>query len=116
MDLVMQNQNGINCYLQSNNTFSTVVTTYTPSLQIYNCSDFNGDGKTDILANSNHLFLGNGNGTFSLTTINQNFTSYAASSSDFNNDGIIDVASINTSANALLSVFIGQGNGNLMEL
>jgi hypothetical protein len=113
MDLIVQSQDGLKTYLQMpSNTFSTVVTSYTSSLKIFQCSDFNGDGKTDVLANNNHLFLGNGNGTFSLTTINQNFSSYTSISSDFNNDGIKDVVSVTSNTNALLSVFIGQGNGN----
>ncbi|MFN8115962.1 MAG: FG-GAP-like repeat-containing protein [Bacteroidia bacterium] len=113
MDIIMQSQDGLKTYLQMpSNTFSIVVTTYTSSLKIFQCSDFNGDGNTDVLANNNHLFLGNGNGTFSLTTINQNFSSYTSISSDFNNDGIKDVASVTSNTNALLSIFIGQGNGN----
>ena len=113
MDFIVNRLNGLNANIQMpNNTFSTVATSYTPSIQIYNCSDYNGDGKADVLANNNRLFLGNGNGTFSLTTINQNFSSYASISSDFNNDGKTDVVSVSSNTNALLSIYIGQGNGN----
>jgi hypothetical protein len=122
MDLVMQNQNGINCYLQaSGNTFSTVVTTYTTSLQIYNCADFNGDGKLDVLADNSHLFLGIGNGSFSLSPTNfgSNASDYAAISLDFNKDGKSDLVSVTSFTGQGLSYFSiqsGLGNGNCNQL
>ena len=64
------------------------------------------------IANLNHLFIGNGNGTFSLTTINTNFSPYTSVSSDFNNDGIKDIGSVTPATNAVLNIYLGQGTGN----
>ncbi len=78
--------------------------------------DFNGDGKTDIaVANINPpsnnvaVLLGNGNGTFQAAvnySVGANPDALAVS--DFNGDGVSDLAVTNYSSNNV-SILLGQG-------
>ena len=79
--------------------------------------DFNGDGKADIaVSDSSHvyLFLGNGDGTFRLsTTINSTPSIVSIAVGDFNADGNADLLLAASDANrgSVLSVFLGNGDG-----
>jgi YD repeat-containing protein len=84
--------------------------------------DFNGDGKADMAVFSGgsgtgngsvSVYLSNGDGTFALAsgspiTIN-NFDPYGAVTGDFNDDGKLDLAVIDTNGN--LAMLLGNGNG-----
>jgi len=79
-------------------------------------ADFNADGKLD-LANANHddntvsIFLGNGDGTFTLKgTLATGQGPIAMVTADFNNDGIPDLAVVNETDNTV-SIFLGNGDG-----
>ena len=82
--------------------------------------DFNGDGKQDLaIVNSTDntltILLGNGDGTFtqasgSPITLGNNLQSVAVIASDFNNDGILDLAVANETDNSI-SILIGVGDG-----
>src|SRR5581483_11019372 len=87
------------------------------SLNFVATSDFNGDGKQDIVsADSNSgtvdLFLGNGDGTFQSA---QTFTGVSGAegiaAADFNHDGKPDVAVMG----ANLAVLLNDGTGNFMS-
>jgi VCBS repeat protein/HYDIN/CFA65/VesB family protein/FG-GAP repeat protein len=87
-------------------------------------ADFNGDGKLDIAAvtdtnpNSVAVQLGNGDGSF------QAATSYPISgigglnsivAADFNGDGKLDIAALNSGDTATLSIFLGNGDGTFQS-
>jgi hypothetical protein len=86
--------------------------------QILGTSDFNNDGKADLISfdfngSSLMIILGNGNGTFSyhnLYTTGGN-RSTGVTMNDFNNDGNMDFA-VSSSISNNTSVFIGDGTGN----
>jgi YD repeat-containing protein len=84
--------------------------------------DFNGDGKKDVAVFSEgggtgngsvSVYLGNGNGTFTLASGSpitiDNFSPYAVVTGDFNDDGKLDVAVVDSNGN--LAVLLGNGNG-----
>jgi flagellin len=78
--------------------------------------DINGDGKSDILINSNdnnYVFFGNGNGTFSgVTTIAPAASSQNGSFLlDINNDGRLDIVTSVSSGSGNISIQIGNGDG-----
>jgi hypothetical protein len=83
--------------------------------------DFNGDGISDLAIGVDatalspeqevEIILGNGDGTFSAkgtAPIGGNFQSLVAS--DFNGDGIQDLAVVNTTAD-IVTVLLGKGDG-----
>ena len=84
-------------------------------------TDLNGDGKTDLLSfgfdqNSGEgvVFaqLGNGNGTFQTSTINEaSEMAFAGAVGDFDDDGKPDVVTIGYSNE--VSVLLGNGDGTL---
>jgi hypothetical protein len=77
-------------------------------------SDFNNDGKKDILvaySNSNLLsiFKGGGNGTFTLiSNFNPGYSTNEININDFNNDTKMDLAVV--SSNSTISTINGAGN------
>ncbi|MEI6142279.1 MAG: FG-GAP-like repeat-containing protein, partial [Mariniphaga sp.] len=79
--------------------------------------DFNGDGKPDIAvgmfsANSVNIYLGDGNGNFSLSnTYTVGTEPYRIESGDFNGDGILDLVTANAGS-ANVSILLGNGNGS----
>ncbi len=84
--------------------------------------DFNNDGKLDLVGttfsgNGFSLFIGSGAGTFTLAA-GSPYTSgtgpFYSGRSDFNNDGNLDVATINFSGNSF-SVFLGNGTGGFTQ-
>ncbi|HEV2176293.1 MAG TPA: choice-of-anchor D domain-containing protein [Terriglobia bacterium] len=81
--------------------------------------DFNGDGIQDIavvnnnggLAGSVSVFLGNGNGTFTLkSTPSTGLGPVAAVVGDFNGDGKLDLAVANQGSSSL-TILLGKGDG-----
>jgi hypothetical protein len=84
-------------------------------------ADFNGDGKPDLVVNSQTLntfsvLLGNGDGTFQaaiVTSTSTPITSLAAA--DLNGDSNADILAT-TGSPAALTTFISQGNGCSLEM
>lgn len=89
-------------------------------------ADFNGDGKLDLAVTADDgesspsvllTFLGNGSGTFSLSS-SQSLAPYpsdAVVAGDFNGDGILDlVASVFSNGNNYFA--LGNGNGTFQAL
>jgi gliding motility-associated-like protein len=81
-------------------------------------ADFNGDGKLDLVevnqsSNSANVYLGAGNGTFTLAS-GSPFTTfsspYCVVATDFNGDGKADIAIVSGGSNSV-SVYLGNGNG-----
>jgi len=78
-------------------------------------ADFNADGKLDLVAVTSltsgfSILLGNGDGTFQTAapySAGNAFATYGVAVSDFNGDGIADLA---ISANGL-EIFLGKGDG-----
>lgn len=81
--------------------------------------DFNGDGKLDLAAGAGTsiaLLLGNGDGTFqvsSFATTAQSVGAFAVG--DFNHDGKLDLAFPDAKQN-LLYLLLGSGNGTFTEI
>jgi hypothetical protein len=73
-------------------------------------ADFNGDGKPDLLCSDGTLSLGNGDGTFTLSTpVSLNNSQGIAAVADFNGDGKADV--LETGPSGTLLVLLGNGDG-----
>jgi hypothetical protein len=87
-------------------------------------ADFNGDGKLDLYITGWDLgqqwfqiYLGNGDGTFSLAQ--QYSISYFAGSpaiGDFNSDGKLDLAIPEDSSTGGVDIWLGNGDGSFSEL
>jgi uncharacterized protein YjdB len=75
-------------------------------------TDFNNDGKPDIVAvdqsSTLRVFLGNGDGTF---TAGETFGASSFVVGDFNGDGNIDVAYVPPSENSVVDLLFGNGDG-----
>ncbi|CAF3123047.1 unnamed protein product, partial [Rotaria sp. Silwood2] len=84
--------------------------------------DFNDDKQVDIVvANSNTsnilIFLGNGNGTFTILqnySMGQSSEPSAIAIADLNKDNLMDIVVTNSGANAVL-IFFGLGNGTFFN-
>jgi hypothetical protein len=78
--------------------------------------DFNGDGKKDLITGTGQVFLGNGNGTFTLLSqaaITAPISNAAAvpeslAAGDFNHNGTLDLAA---AYGGVVSIYLGNGNG-----
>lgn len=75
-------------------------------------NDFDGDGHSDIIVAADGLFvmLGDGNGAFDSTYVISSPQSSYIVSHDFNKDGNMDIATIQSFSNNIY-VYIGDGNG-----
>ena len=81
--------------------------------------DFNGDNKLDIAVTNQYsndntvaIFLGDGNGNFSLRSTFNSGGSYPSGivAADLNNDGLSDLVTANFNS-ATLGIFLGNGDG-----
>ncbi|HXC03647.1 MAG TPA: FG-GAP-like repeat-containing protein, partial [Bacteroidia bacterium] len=84
-------------------------------------SDFNGDGFLDLATADYYggtmtIFLGAGDGTFTLssTPITGESHPYFVCLGDFNGDGKTDIAEVNESTNRVY-IMLGQGNGTFVQ-
>lgn len=104
-------------------TFQTPTTIAIPCGALYVATgDFNGDGKTDMAvasadcspgSNGVSIFLGNGDGTFTVKgTLTSGLSNpYSVAVGDFNGDGKLDLAVVDRGASAD-AVFFYSGNGD----
>jgi hypothetical protein len=82
--------------------------------------DFNGDGKLDLAVvdgyeNTLTILLGNGDGTFTIsTTYPTGLNPDAIVAVDFNNDGKLDLAIAN-SGDSTVDIYLGSGNGTFTK-
>lgn len=100
------------------NNFATAVS-IDPTTRSYRMdfaeADFNNDGNLDAVMgdwNSNYciLYTGNGDGTFTISTLGGSTYFYGLDAADFNNDGNMDfIASAFYPSNAY--VYLGNGDG-----
>lgn len=116
------NANAGNLSIVLNNgdgTFAAPVTKETGVGQEYSIAiaDANNDGIPDIFCGTflspykMVVLLGNGNGAFTVTTtVNEGGSPWQTVVGDFNNDGVVDVASCNSNTNNI-GVFFGDGSG-----
>lgn len=114
-DVAVQTGSLLSIYLQTNNnnfsvnTMSLSSPSWFPIPSLFNCSDFNNDGKPDIVSDG-FIYIGQGNGTFVETALTQTIDASALvyslphSIADFNNDGKKDVL-VNS------KIYLGIGNG-----
>jgi hypothetical protein len=83
-------------------------------------ADFNGDGKPDLAVTTDNgglfggsIFLGNGDGTFTIPAGNGGFQGIPGAFGDLNGDGKLDLASVaNNFFNNFLEVYLGAGDGS----
>jgi hypothetical protein len=72
-------------------------------------ADFNGDGKPDLAITPNTLALGNGDGTFTLSSLSGEASSFTAA--DLNGDGNVDLIFTNPHPLTGLNILLGNGTG-----
>ena len=82
--------------------------------------DFNKDNKLDVaignmVTSSITMMLGNGNGTFTISTVNGSTYITDLITDDFNNDGNPDIAACNYLSNNA-SLCLGRGDGTFQRL
>ena len=115
-DFIQLSSNGNYILLQVSGGYSTVPT---PSTSTYPCAavsgDFNNDGNLDFVDINTaplKVLIGQGNGTFTVYTSNQNCPmADDAIAKDFNSDGNLDIAYIPQFPSGV-NVLLGNGNGN----
>jgi hypothetical protein len=117
---VISGTGGVTVYLNIGGTVVIKTTALAGTLTGIAAGDFNHDGKLDIAvsdsaANSVHVLTGNGDGTF--TSLGSYSTGAGTSPSgivaaDFNNDGNLDVATVNAGNNTA-TVLLGSATGAL---
>src|ERR1044071_7620079 len=82
--------------------------------------DLNRDGKQDLVVplgngEGNAILIGNGNGTFQVTSriqIDETFAPLHAVVADYNRDGLLDIArTMGDGTNGLMQIMNGNGNG-----
>lgn len=83
-------------------------------------ADLNGDGKLDLAVTTDNggffggsIFLGNGDGTFTIPASNGGFQGIPGAFGDLNGDGRLDLVSVaNNFFNNFLEVYLGAGDGS----
>jgi hypothetical protein len=101
----------INISLGVGNGAFTSIFSYQGYYSNFYPGDFNSDGKVDFVASTSaqpSLFLGNGDGTFQVSTMNTNSTFQPLGVGDFNSDGKLDLFG---SVNGQTAVLPGNGDG-----
>lgn len=119
-------------YAPSNSTVVVQNVVAQPSLMLYQgpnysvasteagvaCGDLNGDGNPDLIVltpfssgKSAAVLLGNGDGTFRVTTLNLGTWPFRIAVADFNGDGKQDVAFTDTFNVNTLDIALGNGDG-----
>lgn len=100
------------------NIGETIVSSSYSSDKNIAAGDVNGDKKADFFwvdstTNTAHVFLNNGNGTFTESTVtdNRNYSDRKFLSGDFNGDGLIDYLFYRYSDGSL-RIYISNGNGS----
>src|SRR4030095_17026243 len=82
--------------------------------------DLNRDGKQDLVVplgngHGNAILIGNGNGTFQVTSriqIDETFAPLHVAVADYNRDGLLDIArTMGDGTNGLLPILSGEGDG-----
>jgi hypothetical protein len=77
-------------------------------------SDFNNDGKPDLISGSSQIYLGNGNGTF--TPKNTGCTLNQVAIGDFNKDGKLDLAGTTSIGGVpVIGICLGNGDGTFTQ-
>jgi FG-GAP-like repeat/Bacterial Ig domain/FG-GAP repeat len=114
-DLVISTKSGASrVYLsKGNGSYTALAASISASPQLL--GDFNGDGKLDLIA-GNHMYLGNGNGTFrSAGAIALLATSTNIAAADVNHDGKLDLlmltAPYDNENDSYVQVLLGNGEG-----
>lgn len=84
-------------------------------------ADLNGDGKIDLISTDQYtqkayVALGNGDGTFKAANTYNAGVSYDLKVGDFNNDGILDLATGSLAGNTAVSVVLGNGDGTFKNV
>ncbi len=119
-DLVVANAGGDSSYLsviigQDNNVFAPPERIYLPQRpKAVRIADWNGDGKPDVLANTVTglcLLLGSGDGSFSTPLcVEHGGLHVDLCLADFNDDDLVDVASITRQLDSSSAVYVHFGN------
>lgn len=101
-------------------TFGAIKTQVGGPMTSFRVGDLNGDGVLDVVTQSSstsiqmQVFLGKGDGSFNAAASLKAYSAGASVSTvslgDFNNDGILDVASLYSSLNSVL-INLGKGDG-----
>ncbi len=97
-------------------TFSAAATQNTTSTgtEVFT-ADFDNDGELDLVRYTNgdqgfSVEIGNGDGTFTASTITMGHIVSGVTTTDFNNDGNVDIIA-NTSGDGSLHIYSGNGDG-----
>ncbi|HKV78926.1 MAG TPA: VCBS repeat-containing protein [Candidatus Sulfotelmatobacter sp.] len=107
---------------KGNGLFAAPIASSTPLIpaNFLLSADFNGDGKPDLAVATDNggffggsIFLGQGDGTFTLPAGNGGFQGIPGAFGDLNGDGKLDLASVdNNFFNNFLEVYLGAGDGS----
>jgi len=82
-------------------------------------ADFNGDGKLDLATagyydSTVRIFLGNGDGTFTVGPVYSVCQAHSLVTGDFNGDGVVDLA-VSARGCSEVTILLGNGDGTFRE-
>ena len=127
LDFAVGSETMIQVFLgKGNGTFQPPVSTRAKEVTSMVAGDFNGDGNLDLAVIDNRgtlrsdveIFLGNGNGTFTVGGGFRLYTPHQLSVADFNGDGKLDLylwEICGETRGACFSIWLGDGTGNFTE-